>query len=108
MNLYELKQEVSAVTESFIDENCQRVLAEKCGLDTRCGYIWISKDLQGSSVIAIEKGMRARLLDYYGGFEYVDPDSRTEVGDWVFYDDFDERVFEALQYFSDQSESVAA
>jgi hypothetical protein len=108
MNLYELKQEVLAVTESFVDENCQRVLAEKCGLDIRCGYIYISKDLRGSGVIAIQKGMRARLLEYYGGFEYVDSDSRTEVGEWVFYDDSDERVLEALQYFSDQFQSEAA
>jgi hypothetical protein len=100
MNLYELKHSVSAIVDEFIDENFKRVPAEQCGLDNRCGSIWVSNDS-----VAVQKGHGARMLDYYGGFEYVDAESRTEVGDWIFYDDSDERVFEALRY-SYQSEAA--
>lgn len=51
--------------------------AEKLGLDRRCGEVIV-----GETWIAT---CDPRTLDYYGGFEYIDPEHRLTLGDTVFY-----------------------
>jgi hypothetical protein len=54
--------------------------AEALGLDPRAGYkIYVSEDC-----LVVAKG-NARSLDYYGGFEYIDPEYRRELGNYVIY-----------------------
>jgi hypothetical protein len=64
------------------------VSANQLGLDPRAfwGYAYVDE-----SAIVVTKE-QTRLLDYYGGFEYVDKDYRREVGDYVFYLAEDDRV----------------
>lgn len=62
--------------------------AYKLGLDRRCGDLVI-----GESWIATGD---ARILDYYGGFEYVDDSYRVRIGNWTFYARDDGRVDEAI------------
>jgi hypothetical protein len=46
------------------------------------------------------------VLQYYGGFEYVDASARTECGDYVIYTNDDSRVADCLEYYYEQLEEV--
>jgi hypothetical protein len=60
---------------------------DSMGLDRRAGYrLWINEDC-----IVVDKA-NDRVLQYYGGFEYVDSEYRIEMGDYVIYLADDERV----------------
>ena len=80
-------------------KNMTEVNAEKLGLDRRCGYLYVGVDC-----IAVPKH-RDGTLQYYGGFVYVDKDYRTEVGDWVFYFDEDNRVSRHLYTYKTLGEA---
>ena len=92
--LYELVSEINSKVEGLIDEEFQEVTPKEIGLDSRAGYrLFINEDF-----IAVSKGNR-RTLDYYGGFEYVDEEHITVLGDMVFYSSDDERVQGHLDEF---------
>ena len=62
---------------------------EDSGLDRRsASRLWFGDDF-----IACTR-QQARSLDYYGGFEYVGPENRMEVGDLVLYSTQDSRVMD--------------
>lgn len=63
------------------------VTADALGLDIRAGY----RIMVGEDFLAVQVD-RDRSLQYYGGFEYVAPEYRMELGGWVFYSIEDERV----------------
>lgn len=86
MNIIELLEDINDKVEEAIGEMTQ-IRPEACGLDNRAGYrLWISED-----GIAVQK-RNDGTLQYYGGFEYVDKEYRTEIGDYVLYHCDDERV----------------
>ena len=92
--LYKLMNEINAKVEELIDEEFREVTPKEIGLDPRAGYnLFINEDY-----IAVSKGNR-RTLDYYGGFEYVDEEHVTVLGDMVFYSADDERVQDHLDEF---------
>lgn len=92
MDFYEMLDAVNSTIESFIADNTERVSPEEMGLDKRAGYkLFVNED-----VIAVDKS-RDRGLQYYGGFEYVEAEYRTELGEYVFYSVGDERVQEHIQ-----------
>ena len=92
--LYKLMNEINAKVEELIDEEFREVTAKEVGLDNRSAYqLLINEDY-----IAIRKSDR-RSLDYYGGFEYVDEEHVTVLGDYVFYSSDDERVQGHLDEF---------
>lgn len=70
-----------------------RVRAEKIGLDGRAGYVWV--DVEGECIVA----KNPRSLEYYGGFEYVDDDYKTPIGEYVIYSGDDDRVSSCLEYY---------
>ena len=79
----------------------KEVTPEDLGLDRRSGYrLYLHP---GGDCIVVPK-RDDRNLQYYGGFEYVDKDCRTEVGDFVFYFSEDERVQEHLNCYFDEHE----
>ena len=85
--LYNLMNEINGKVEELIDEEFRLVKPEDIGLESRAGYnLFINEDY-----IAVSKSNR-RSLDYYGGFEYVDEEHVTVLGDYVFYSADDERV----------------
>lgn len=91
--LYDINQKVTAMVMGEMTE----VQPEDLGLDRRAGYrFYVSKD-----AIAVPVS-QDRTLQYYGGFEYVDKESRTQYGDWVFYMASDERVIEHLEQYYDE------
>ena len=66
-------------------------MPEDVGLDHRAARrLWINTD----GIVA--RMSDDRVLQYYGGFEYVNKDYRTEVGKWVFYSAEDDRVQECI------------
>lgn len=97
--LRELLSEMNSKVKGLIDEEFREVTPKEIGLDTRAGYrLFINEDY-----IAVSRGNR-RTLDYYGGFEYVDEEHITVLGDMVFYSSDDERVQGHLDEFFMQEE----
>lgn len=69
---------------------------DQLGLDRRCcSQLWVGEDC-----IMVRKHDDKTLM-YYGGFEYVDPDAKTIIGDYVIYLDVDERVRGHLETYLD-------
>ena len=92
--LSNLIHEINEKVEELIDTEFREVTAKEVGLDSRSAYqLLINEDF-----IAIRKSNR-RSLDYYGGFEYVDEEHVTVLGDYVFYSADDERVQGHLDEF---------
>ena len=95
-----LMHEINEKVEELINEEFREVKPKDVGLDVRSGYcLFINEDF-----IAIRKCDR-RPLDYYGGFEYVDEENATVLGDYVFYSADDERVQDHLDEFFMQEET---
>jgi hypothetical protein len=81
--------------EACLNVDFVQVGAEELGLDSRsCRRMYVSRD-----AIVVDK-MRAKSLNYYGGFEYVK--SRMEFAGYVIYepgDDDDDRVQECIDFY---------
>ena len=98
--LRELLSEMNSKVEGLIDEEFREVTPKEVGLDSRAGYrLFINEDF-----IAVSRGNR-RTLDYYGGFEYVDEEHITVLGDYVFFSSDDERVQGHLDEFFIQEDA---
>ena len=93
-DLYTIKNLMNEMVDQLIDDEFRLVKPTEIGLDSRAAYeVFINEDN-----IAIRKSNR-RTLDYYGGFEYVDEEHVTVLGDYVFYSSDDERVQGHLDEF---------
>lgn len=62
--------------------------AEDAGLDRRCGMIYLGEDFLATR--------DRRLLDYYGGFEYVNSECIQQVGGWTLYSADSDLVLQAM------------
>lgn len=82
------------------------------GLDERASYGGLWVDVRNEEFIAV-KANDDRVLQYYGGFEYIDKEFRKELGGYVFYlteDDQEGRVnacFERLKMSKMTPEELA-
>ena len=56
----------------------------KFGLDQRAAYSGIYADVENEEFVAVTAGSD-RILQYYGGFEYINKEFRYELGGYVFY-----------------------
>lgn len=90
MSVYTIIEAVSDQVFSHVQDNMKQVKAAELGLDPRCGRLYIDDEC-----IAVDAS-NDRTLQYYGGFEYVDKDYRTEIGGYVFYSREDDRVAEHM------------
>ena len=78
------------------------VRAEELGLDRRSAYsVWVDED-----ALIVRKD-EDRTLQYYGGFEYVDKNARSECGNYVVYTADDSRVADCLEQYYEQQFSDA-
>jgi len=88
---------VNEVEERNIRSKFNQVPASDVGLDNRCGRVLIDVV---DEVIAVPNH-NIRMLDYYGGFEYIkEGEGRITVGDYTFFTSDNERVndcFNALR-----------
>lgn len=98
MTLFELTNKVDEIANAFV-EKLAEVQPEDLGLDRRSAY----RLFVGDDVIGVPKGEDG-VLQYYGGFEYVDKSCRVEIGSWVFYSSEDERVQNCLDYLNQGEE----
>ena len=98
MDLYEAIEEVKTAADEVI-EGMTQIKPEQCGLDNRAGYrLWINED-----AIAVNR-RNDNTLQYYGGFEYVDKENRVELGDYVFYLREEERVYDHIGQWEDNTD----
>ena len=97
-SVYDLIDDVQTKTHRFVNDYMDLVPASDCGLDIRCGRLFVNSD-----GIAVSKDSD-RSLQYYGGFEYVDKDYRHELGEFVFYSVDDDRVREHVATFFNEEE----
>lgn len=95
--VYDMQDQVRNIVNGLTE-----VQADELGLDLRAGYcLWVDED-----AIVVSKH-NDRLLQYYGGFEYVDADARMECGNWVIYTNDSERVADCLEhYYNEQAEEA--
>lgn len=87
-------QEALLQLQDEIESSCRRVPAHELGLDHRCGTVYVGEDFIATP--------NPNTLDYYGGFEYVDPDYTQPLGDWKLYSNEDDRVSEALARLAEE------
>jgi len=72
----------------------KRVSSADLGLDARAAYsLFIEDDY--IAVTNVGKGS----LNYYGGFEYIDKDFVTVIGEFTFYSAEHERVRDCLDHY---------
>ena len=85
--LYDLMNEINTKVDRLINDEFREVAPQELGLDPRAGYhLFINEEF-----IAVGNGNR-RSLDYYGGFEYVDEEHVTVLGEYIFYSADCERI----------------
>ncbi len=75
---------INSYIETYIDNYCEKLTAEHCGLDPRAG-----RELYVSDNYIIVTTDNARKLDYYGVFEYVDSDYKHIFPGWAIYERWD-------------------
>ena len=102
MNFDDMIDRVNDLVEDYIQDNTVNVTADKLGLDIRAGYsLFIDTD---SNVIGV-RASNVRMLDYYGGFEYIDGRNREAIGDYVFFTCGSERVQDCFDYYNETNET---
>ena len=90
--MWELEQQVEELVNKYLEESgAVYVRADKVGLDYRCGSVYVILD---EDIIAV-KGQTGSI-NYYGGFEYIDPCYKTTIGDVTFYSGEVDRVSDCL------------
>ena len=92
MNIYDIQESISSLQEA-IAAKCKVLPASRFGLDPRCGTLLFGPDFLVSTA--------PRLVDYYGGFEYVGIEFITQVGTWKVYSTDDERIATAWECAND-------
>ena len=87
-----LVDEIQYTVERHVN-GLRRVRAGELGLDNRCGSAYVGENLD---CIIVDSG-DVRSFNYYGGFEYVDDEDKTCLGDYTVFLDTSDRVRDALE-----------
>ena len=97
--MWELQEQIECMVDQYFeDASAQRVSAEAVGLDCRAGYLFVSTE---EGWIA---SRNTRSLEYYGGFEYIDIEYRTTIGEITFYSSDHSRVSDAIEHYEEQQQ----
>lgn len=75
-------------------ETCVKVTGDQINLDKRVGSVWLAED-----AIIVNSANR-NAINYYGGFEYIDPEYVQTIGDYTIYSSNEDRVRGCLDYFN--------
>ena len=81
-NIQDYLDEVNDNVAAYINKNFHHVPAADIYLDDRIGRVWIFPD---ERMVAVERGHSQRMLEYYGGFEYIEDEFKVTIGNWVIY-----------------------
>ena len=87
-----LVDEIQYTVERHVN-GLRRVSASELGLDVRCGSAYVGENLD---CIIVDSG-NVRSFNYYGGFEYIDDEDKTCLGDYTVFLDTCDRVRGALE-----------
>ena len=99
MQVYDIVYDAEQALEQHLQEHGTLVSAKAVRLDVRAGSVWVTED-------AIVCKGNAGSLEYYGGFEYVDSDYKTRLGEYTIYFADDERVASCLEYYEETQEAA--
>ena len=92
MDFEELVQKAEDLANEVVI-GCDAVRAERLGLDNRAAFkLYVDK---ARTFIACAQS-DVRTLNYYGGFEYIEPENITRVSGWTFYSRDSDRVDSCL------------
>jgi hypothetical protein len=98
MNMDQIKDKMTEaleeiISEEFILATSDQLSACRKVLDPRAvpGRMWYNDD-----ILVVPNGSSIRMLNYYGGFEYVAQEERTEYGEYTFFSAEDSRVARLL------------
>lgn len=92
----EIGYDIEDLIASIREKLGPRVTADKLGLDIRAGYscdIHVLSD--GIAVYGTNRNM-----EYYGGFEYVDREFVTRLGELTIYSNYDSRVERCINTYN--------
>ena len=97
---YDIVCAANAIVENMMSEAKGKWLVPSAvGLDHRCGSkIYLSTDFA-----VIDAGC-ARTYDYYGGFEYIAPEHRMQMGDYVVFDSDASRIADLVLFYYENKE----
>mgnify|MGYP003140703993 CR=1 FL=1 len=94
MKLWELEIQINELVSKYLEESgAVEVFANELGLDYRIGRVYVSLE---EDWVAVKGG--TRMIEYYGGFEYIDPEFKTAIGCVTFYEEAD-RVSSCLEHY---------
>jgi hypothetical protein len=80
MDLYNLINKVNTKMEKWLTKHATKTDSEALGLGRRAAHrMWATTEA------LVVKASDDASLQHYGGFEYVDKDQRTQIGDYVIY-----------------------
>ena len=98
MSIEFIKERIDDIVDDYLrDSEAVEVSAEDIGLDRRAGRVFVSWQERWVAVASNS----SRLIEYYGGFEYIDQENKTTVGRYTFYDDGSDRVDECIDYYAE-------
>lgn len=83
MDIHQIIETLQNLQEQ-VESDCELIPAHELGLDPRAGFVYVGEDFVASN--------RPQELDYYGGFEYVDPEYTLRLGNWKLYFKGDRRI----------------
>lgn len=83
MDIHQIVETLQTL-QAQVESDCELLPALELGLDPRCGFVYAGEDFVATS--------RPRELDYYGGFEYIDPEYTIRLGEWKLYFKGDSRI----------------
>lgn len=90
-SVYDLIDDVNDRMQQLV--NCMESACgyDELGLDPRAGRVWIDREC----IVTLNP----RVLNYYGGFEYVDSEYVQQLGDYTVYLADADRVQECIEKF---------
>lgn len=95
--MWELEQKVNDLVDKHLEASgAVEVTADKLGLDYRSGRVYVSLE---EDFIAVKGGTGS--IDYYGGFEYIDSEYETSIGNVTFYESEPDRVRSCLEFYKE-------
>jgi hypothetical protein len=95
-SICDMLDDIADATRLYVETKMKAVKPSLLGLEGRCASIlYIDKDC-----IAV-KVSEDKLLQYYGGFEYVDRADRHQAGSFVFYFATSDRISRCLTNYEE-------
>jgi tetrahydromethanopterin S-methyltransferase subunit H len=92
----QIQEQVNELVENALFDCHKMVNGQRTGIDERALYNCWYNDHE---VIVLTRN--AKALDYYGGFEYVDPEYRMVIGNYTVYNSGASRVEDLLLMLND-------